>query len=167
MMVSAALWDSTQGCVCIWPPHSSRRARTQPPPRPACVIKTGPEQPTDQSRAKPMKLETRAAAPSLHFKNLSQVCHPVILIPVVTLLAPSQFSVSNWCHGIRPLSDLWCSWQTSHQRGRFIIKLHHILHTRTYHGTWNALWSRSKQKYIVFLSVPSTTLWWKSPVVLL
>lgn len=100
-MVSTALWDSTEGNVCIWP-HTSLWEPGSSPPSGQHVL-------LEQAWASCWPIPSKAfvtwalcscSQPPL--QNLSQVCHLVILIGAVTLLTPSQFlfqiCVMAWCH---------------------------------------------------------------------
>lgn len=88
-MVSAALWDSTEGNVCIWP-HSVFH---EPGPSPLSGQHVLLAQACGLYRPIQCTACVTGAVCSCFqppLQNLSQVCHPVILIGAVTLLAPSQ-----------------------------------------------------------------------------
>lgn len=91
--------------------HFSLRARTQPPSRPACVIRTGlsilltnPKQsPCNWSLGQLLITSTSKPLPSMSSRDSDRGRDFAGSFPI---------SFSNLCHGMLPFSDLSCSWQT-------------------------------------------------------
>ncbi len=107
-------WHSTEGNGCIWPHTSLWVPGPCPPPGQHELLKQAwASCPPIPSKACVTGAFCSCSSPPL--QNLSQVCHLVILIGAVTLLAPSQFLFQILCHGMLPFSDLSCSWQTPYQ----------------------------------------------------